>query len=659
MRILEAFVHLAEQIMYGDKLLVSSHEKERALTELLPLEEAYKTYWAGGPRPDQAHVPEGLFYKTILDAFTAVSKTQAHLDEEVLSFRLDGWLIDGHSYQKRPWAIFYFWNECYFGFHIRFQDIARGGLRTVVSRTLEQEAQDRKQIFCECYDLAFTQEWKNKDIPEGGAKGVIFVPAIYARDIDAIQIFQKKCIEAFLELLVTDVSESYFPKKIKKNIFNLDKKPEWIFLGPDERMSDSILAWIGDYSKEIGYGLGAAIMSSRPKVGINHKQYAVTSHGLMVYIEEALLTLGINPYKDPFCIKISGGPDGDVAGNTIKLLAERFENTAKIVAIKDVSGVLYDPHGIPFSALLPLVESSSPIAHINFEELHEDSFLLDMNQEIGEEPYFLRHSGERLAQKVRKERFNIEAAKTLFDGFLHRVHADLFLPAGGRRSSLHMENISDFMPDGVASSKLIVEGANVYLTQPARDVLESSGVLIMKDSSANKGGVISSSYEIQALLTIGEDGLILHKEAIVREILEKIHILCQYESRCILHQVARTKRPASVISQEISVLIRSLSSDILVWLEGWDSVLFWKCIEVHFLPNLVKHAFDRIRQLPTSYLFATVSSFIASRLVYRYGVAGDGLGSGLVLPYPIDRAYLDRMAQDALDFALQRENQHS
>ena len=96
------------------------------------------------------------------------------------------------------------------GFHIRFRDVARGGIRIVMSRNKEyvkiycdsrnyligffQELLDQPEdavhsfrlwschlladtyricSFDENYNLAATQSLKNKDIPEGGAKGTI------------------------------------------------------------------------------------------------------------------------------------------------------------------------------------------------------------------------------------------------------------------------------------------------------------------------------------------------------------------------------------------------------------------------------------------------------------------------------------------------------
>ena len=56
-----------------------------------------------------------------------------------------------------------------------------------------------------------------------------------------------------------------------------------------------------------GYPIPAAFMSSKPKAGINHKVYGVTSEGVVVHLRTALEEFsGIDPYKEKFTIKITG-----------------------------------------------------------------------------------------------------------------------------------------------------------------------------------------------------------------------------------------------------------------------------------------------------------------------------------------------------------------
>jgi glutamate dehydrogenase len=76
-----------------------------------------------------------------------------------------------------------------------------------------------------------------------------------------------------------------------------------------------------------------------------------------------------------------------------------------------------------------------------------------------------------------------------------RSAADIFVPCGGRPEAVHVNNVQMLFDNGVPRFKAIVEGANLFFTQGARKELESRGVILYKDSSANKGGVTSSSLE--------------------------------------------------------------------------------------------------------------------------------------------------------------------
>ena len=103
----------------------------------------------------------------------------------------------------------------------------------------------------------------------------------------------------------------------------------------------------------------------------------------------------------------------------------------------------------------------------------------------------------------------------------------MFITAGGRPRTLNNANWKEFYAkSSEPSSKIIVEGANLYLSPEARKQLESLGVYIVKDSSANKTGVICSSFEVLAGLTLGDDLFIQEKETLVKEILQRLALVC-------------------------------------------------------------------------------------------------------------------------------------
>ena len=93
-------------------------------------------------------------------------------------------------------------------------------------------------------------------------------------------------------------------------------------------------------------------MSSKPGNGINHKEFGVTSEGVAVYVAAALRDLSIDPSKDAFSVAITGGPDGDVGGNLLKILFRDCER-ASVVGVADGiwSGVESGPGTIPSDRL--------------------------------------------------------------------------------------------------------------------------------------------------------------------------------------------------------------------------------------------------------------------------------------------------------------------
>ncbi|MEI6423879.1 MAG: hypothetical protein WCP55_16805, partial [Lentisphaerota bacterium] len=80
-----------------------------------------------------------------------------------LSFRLNSDFLGGGDYEAEPFGVFFVKGRDFFGFHVRFKDIARGGIRIVKSSTLDDYRLNADYAFEECYNLANTQNKKNKD----------------------------------------------------------------------------------------------------------------------------------------------------------------------------------------------------------------------------------------------------------------------------------------------------------------------------------------------------------------------------------------------------------------------------------------------------------------------------------------------------------------
>ena len=160
--------------------------------------------------------------------------------------------------------------------------------------------------------MAHAQQLKNKDIPEGGAKGVIL--AHPESDSDRVG-------QAFADALLDMIVPRTGNEPLSIDYYHQD---ELLYLGPDENISNTLITWIVDRARHRGHPIPEAFMSSKPGAGINHKLYGVTSEGVTVFLETALRACGINPREQDFSVKITGGPDGDVAGIVSSALASRM-----------------------------------------------------------------------------------------------------------------------------------------------------------------------------------------------------------------------------------------------------------------------------------------------------------------------------------------------
>ena len=118
---------------------------------------------------------------------------------------------------------------------------------------------------------------------------------------------------------------------------------------------------------------------------------------------------------------------------------------------------------------------------------------------------------------------------------LNQTKTDLFIPAGGRPRTLNETNVKEFLDEeGNPTARGIIEGANLYLTPRARRILEKLGVSIIKDSSANKTGVICSSFEVLCGLALGDEIFIENKLQLVQEILARLRECASNEAKLLL-----------------------------------------------------------------------------------------------------------------------------
>ena len=314
-----------------------------------------------------------------------------------------------------PYGVFFCAGRHFNGFHVRFGDIGRGGLRVVLPPSAGAHDVESGRHFMECFNLAWAQTLKNKDIPESGAKGVLLVNPVPGEDrAKHMHSCVQKMIDGMLDLITPNAAPetawhgasrevrggTLVPSSLVPSLYlpctfpvpslylpcswrhtralqlapgpapsrshiwqvdGVDYSKELIYLGPDENITPKDIEYIVDRAAKRGYKMPAAFMSSKPRAGINHKVYGVTSEGVAVFLDEALRAIGIEPKQQPWTVKLTGGPDGDVAGNMLNILHREYGEMVKVVGLADGTASAEDPNGLPMAELVRMFEQSLPL----------------------------------------------------------------------------------------------------------------------------------------------------------------------------------------------------------------------------------------------------------------------------------------------------------
>lgn len=553
------------------------------------------------------------------------------IEKQALAFRLDpaylaelGPAAVADLPAATPFRITFFFSRFGFGYHIGFSDIARGGWRTVIARSADDFITNANTLFRENYVLAHTQHLKNKDIYEGGSKLVTLLDASDLkrsgeRTIETWRLFklQYGVINAFLDIFVTAGGLAKHPA-----VVDYYREDEPIELGPDENMHDSMIEAIAALSRRRGYLLGIGIMSSK-KVGINHKEYGVTSTGVVAFAEIVMAELGIDIRNTPYTVKFTGGPNGDVAGNAMRILLERSP-LVRIALILDGTAALYDPAGANHDELRRLLLKADLDAFAP-QQLHPGGFILYRSASRKEGLRELFRKVTRTSTGLLEEWLSIDDFSREYGALAFTVPADLFIPAGGRPETIDRENWQRFLqPDGTPSARAVVEGANSFITPEARIQLQRQGVIIMRDASANKCGVISSSYEIIANLLLSEEEFLTHKDRYVADVLAILAQRATDEARLILRR--HREQPgllyteiSDTLSTEINANYTRLFKFFQARPELWRQPLYRRAILAH-LPRIIreeKRFRGRIGRLPEKYRCAILAAQIGSSMAYQ------------------------------------------
>jgi len=152
-------------------------------------------------------------------------------------------------------------------------------------------------------------------------------------------------------------------------------------------------------------------------------------------------------------------------------------------------------------------------------------------------------------------------------------------------------------------------------------------VIVLRDASANKCGVISSSYEIIANLLMTAKEFLAHKEAYVQDVLAILEKRAEEEANLIFrrYREGNGKLFYTDISNAISEEINDHYAKLFSYFQGrpdlCDHPLFRKVLLSH-LPALIRENpkfRGRVKRLPPKIKHAILSSEMATRIVYHGG----------------------------------------
>ncbi|RFT16882.1 MAG: NAD-specific glutamate dehydrogenase [Candidatus Saccharicenans subterraneus] len=537
---------------------------------------------------------------TVITFIKSILRTNFYKKEKVsIAYMYSPDFLNKVDYPVTPFGVFHVIGRELRGFHIRFRDIARGGIRIVRSINYQTYLNNSDFIFDENYNLALTQQRKNKDLAEGGSKGTILLRWGFT---DKMSVAFKKYIDGLLDLMMPDNSiVDYYGKEVI------------LFLGPDEWTAD-LMEWAAQRARVRGYKFWKAFTTGKPLSmgGIPHDRYGMTTNSVHEYVLCALKKLGL---KEENITKVmTGGPDGDLGSNEILISKD------KILAIIDGSGVLYDPEGINRKELVRLAKARKMVENFNRSLLSPQGFMVNIKDRD-----LVLPDGEKVEN-------GLEFRNTFH---LHpKFRADIFVPCGGRPASININNWKCWLDaEGKPRFKVIVEGANLFLTQEARLRLEEKGVIIYKDASANKGGVTSSSLEVLASLAMTDkewDELMCVKNGeespfrkqYVNEIIDVIRENARLEFEIIWKEHERTGIPRAILTDLISEKINLIKDAINNSDLFNDQALLEKVIEVGVPKSLVRRVgINRfLTRVPQNYLRALFASRLAGRYVYQFGL---------------------------------------
>lgn len=597
-------------------------------------------------------------FKFMFKIISCTLKTNFYKPEKrSFSFRLDNTILDPLVFSGFVFGVFFVNGHYSCGTHLRAADIARGGLRLIRVTPSNYDSELDNAVLLNYALGPRAQRLKHKDICESGSKGVVVPQPQYAT-------FRKEALndytEGIMDLMLLDNS-----------IMDYYGKPEKVFFGPDEGTAP-LMDDVAYHAREKGYRYWRTITTGK-SFGIPHDTYGLLEGGqpfglydngeegvdLQVDGQSVMVTNDMdkiygeigdninisgmtttsvmstfrtlishyNAKEEDLNLMITGGPDGDLGANQIQCYK------GKICLLIDGGSILFDPEGLDKKELMKLafMRNSSPRANsLMFPEdkLSSKGFMVPlMSKNVTLPDGTLVEDGALFHRNFLSDPANRK--------YISEANIRAFIPCGGFKDTINRGNISRFL-ELYNELEFIVEGANVFFDDAARRHIATwTKIKQIKDSTANKGGVFSSSIaEVLTGLLLQDDyeEKLLNDEtmrwALTKDVLLLVERYAELETGLLLKIYdADPSVPLFELSESTSEQIFALQDLLEQGLAEVlsDSELVWKVMESYIpailIEKLGEQAITDIFKTEElqPYRNAILTKKIASMAFYRFG----------------------------------------
>jgi glutamate dehydrogenase len=219
--------------------------------------------------------------------------------------------------------------------------------------------------------------------------------------------------------------------------------------------------------------------------------------------------------------------------------------------------------------------------------------------------------------------------------FVEQADIRAFIPCGGFKDTVNRGNVRSFL-SVFKELRFIVEGANVFFDDAARrHIATHADIRHIKDTTANKGGVFSSSIsEVLTAFLLGDnyEAVLIEdtatRSALIRNIMALVATYARKETQMLLRiHDADPSVPLFALSEKTSEQIFALQAvcerniDLILH----DEVLVWQILE-NYIPAILiqrvgKEAIMRTLNQPDlrPYRNAILTKKLSSMAFYLFG----------------------------------------